>query len=368
MRFATRVLPLALLVPVSVLVAFACGTKQESGFGGNSPDGGAGNNLDATTIDGAAITNDAGVVLSVNGDSATPPQTCPPPAPAVGSDVVMAAPYTTSYTAYILGAVPGVPDPLGGCVVSSSDPNTLYVAGNSEDAQGAIYSIGVTRDACGHITGFVGTAVSLGSMPYVDANLVYGPSDVLFYTEWPTFGLAQLLPNATSPSLDTNLQPFMVDAGSAGGLGFVPPTLAAAGELRASTWPNAGTGGWFHIPYSSTDAGVFAIGTPVQTTTVTEGGGFAYVPSGSPQFSNPALLMAEWQTQGGKVAAYDVDSNGDPVPSSRRDFFSDFPSPWGAYFDAVTGDYLFLSWGVSPDEVYEVQGFTKPPPPPPPPK
>lgn len=362
MRSATRVLPLALLVSAF----FACGTNNEPGFGSGASD--AGGAFDATTFDGAVTTTDSGVALGVGDAGSTTPQTCPPPVPTAGSDVVMAAPYTTSYTAYVLGAVPGVPNPLGGCVIASSNPNTLYIAGNSEDQQGAIYSIGVTRDACGHITGFVGTATSLGSMPYVDANLVYGPNDVLFFTQWPTFGLAQLLPGATSPSLDTNLQSFMEDAGSAGGLGFVPPTLAAAGELRASTWPSAGPGGWFHIPYSSDDAGVFAIGTPVQTATVTEGGGFAYVPSGSPQFTNAALLMAEWQTEGGKVGAYDVNAEGDPIPSSRRDFFSEFPSPWGAYFDSVTGDYLFLSWGASPDEVYEVQGFTKPPPPPPPPQ
>jgi len=359
MRLPIRALSLSLLL---VSTALACGTKNEAGFASGPSDAGA---FDATTVDGAPIVgdDDSGLVLATGDSAPTPPQTCPPPAPAVGADVVMAAPYTASYTAYDLGAVPGVPDPLGGCVIASSDPNTLYVAGNSEDPSGAIYSIKVSRDACGHITGFVGTATSLGSMPYVDANLVYGPSDVLFYTEWPTYGLAQLLPGATSVSLDTTLQ---MDAGSAGGLGFVPPTLTAAGELRASSWPNGGAGGWFHVPYASADGGLFAIGTPVETTTVTEGGGFAYVPAGSPQFTNAAMLMAEWN--GGKVAAYDVDSEGDPVPSTRRDFFSTFPKPWGAYFDAVTGDYLFLSWGVSPDEVYEVQGFSKPPPPPPPPK
>ncbi len=358
MRLAIRPLPLALLLPA----ALACGTTNETGFTSGPSDASA---FDATTLDGALITtgDDAGLILGT-GDSATPPpQTCAPPAPAAGADVVMAAPFTASYKAYVLGAVPGVPDPLGGCVIAATDPNTLYVAGNSENANGAIYSIKVSRDACGHITGFVGTATSLGSMPYVDANLVYGPSNVLFYTEWPTYGLAQLLPGATSASLDVTLQ---MDAGSAGGLGFVPPSLTAAGELRASSWPNGGAGGWFHVPYSSSDGGLFAIGTPTQTATVTEGGGFAYVPSGSPQFSNPAMLMAEWN--GGKVAAYDVDPQGDPIASSRRDFFSTFPKPWGAYFEAVTGDYLFLSWGVSPDQVYVVQGFSKPPPPPPAPK
>jgi hypothetical protein len=153
--------------------------------------------------------------------------------------------------------------------------------------------------------------------------------------------LAQLLPNASSPSVETNLSTSLASEG-AGGLGFVPPGLSAAGQLRATTWP---TPNWYHVPYS-TNGNLFSFGTPTKTVTVTEGGGFAYVPAGSPAFPNPALLMAEWS--GAKVAAYDVDMQGDPIPSSRRDFFSMFPAPWGAYFDSETGDYIFLSWGDSP--------------------
>jgi hypothetical protein len=64
------------------------------------------------------------------------------------------------------------------------------------------------------------------------------------------------------------------------------------------------------------------------------------------------------------VAVYEVDGFGDPKPSTRKEFFTTFPRPWGAYFEAQTGDFLFLTWGTIPDRVYVVQGFTKPPPPP----
>jgi hypothetical protein len=47
---------------------------------------------------------------------------------------------------------------------------------------------------------------------------------------------------------------------------------------------------------------------------------------------------------------------------TRREFFSKFPRPWGAYFEPVTGDYMFLSWGTNADRVYIVQGFVPPPP------
>src|SRR5688572_28839694 len=74
----------------------------------------------------------------------------PPPA---GPDVALAPPYDTLYAVFDLGPVPGVPSPLGGTAILATDPDTLLVAGSSENAAGAIYSIGITRDACGHIAG-----------------------------------------------------------------------------------------------------------------------------------------------------------------------------------------------------------------------
>ena len=105
-----------------------------------------------------------------------------------------------------------------------------------------------------------------------------------------------------------------------------------------------------------------------QTTTIHNGpGGFAYVPKGSPGFPKQSLIMAEWSAS--KVATYEADGQGDPLPSTREEFFTAFPKPWGAYFDPISGDYLFLTWGGSPpDRVYVVEGFALPPPPPPTPK
>jgi hypothetical protein len=46
--------------------------------------------------------------------------------------------------------------------------------------------------------------------------------------------------------------------------------------------------------------------------------GIVYVPSGSPRFDRPSLLVSEYSA--GNVAAYEVDGNGDPVVASRRTF------------------------------------------------
>ena len=300
-------------------------------------------------------------------DAPLPPDatSCPPPANAAGPDVQLAAPFDTLYKVYDLGAVPGVPNSLGGTVIRSSDPNKLLVAGASESSGGAIYEIGVTRNTCGHITGFVGTAQQVASTPYVDANLVYLTSSLLLYTEWPQYTLSQLAGSAAVADRRTDLRPMgMPESGDSGpgGLGIVPAGLAAAGQLRLVTWPG---GRWYHVAHTA-DGNLVNVSSITETTTLpNQPGGFAYVPAGSPGFMTQSLIVAEWRSSDStldRVAVYDVDANGDPMTATRREFFQKFPRPWGAYFEPVTGDYLFLSWGTGDDHLYIVQGFVPPPP------
>ena len=304
----------------------------------------------------AAATID-GVVIDANA--------CPPPPNPGGADVQLAAPFDMLYRVYDLGQVPGVPNNLGGTVVSSMNPNVLLVAGSSENSGGAIYSINLQRDPCGHIIGFAGTATLVANTPYVDANLVYTSPDLLLYTEWPLYKLSQLRAASTVPDRSTDLTTLGMDNSTdsgPGGLGRVPPNLAAANELRVVTWPG---GRWHHVA-SAPDGALLAINGVTQTVTLpNEPGGFAYVPAGSPGFANQSLIVAEWRAgnpTADRVAVYEVDGQGDPMVASRREFFSKFPRPWGAYFEPVTGDYLFLSWGTGADRVFIVQGFVPPPP------
>ena len=152
---------------------------------------------------------------------------------------------------------------------------------------------------------------------------------------------------------------------------------AAAGELRILTQNAISADGyWYHVDYKSGGAqGTFVFLNGVKKLTLPRWpGGFAYVPAGSPGFDEQALIVAEWREN--SVATYSVDDQGDPIPSTRKPFFNTFPRPWGAYFEPVAGDYLFLTWraqeqGISvPDRIVVVAGFKPPPPPPtePPPK
>ncbi len=276
---------------------------------------------------------------------------------------MLAPEYAVAYSAYELGELPGVPFHLGGCVIAHDDPNTLYFAGASEVQDGGLYAITVRRDACRHIVGFVGDAKKVAATPYIDANLLYTANNVLLYTGWPVFQLSELEPGAMAPARTVDLRPLGMND-SAGGLGLVPANLAGAGGLRAVGWP---AGEWYHVDYRA-DGNLFAIGTIRRTAMLPNGaGGFAYVPAGSPLFPKQSLLEAEWDHD--QVATYEVDEQGDPVVASRKEFFMKFPKPWGAYFEPLTGDYIFLTWRFSPpDLVFVVQGFTAPPPPPPPPR
>ena len=341
----------ARLVPVLVVVFAGCGPTT-----GRAPNrNGAADMASPPAPDFAVSVGDGGSQ-----------QGCPPPPMPAGSEVQIAPAFAPYYTAYLLGAVPGVPDPLGGTVVKAGDPSTLLVAGGSESDTGGIYAIGVQRDACNHIIGFVGTATKVADTPYVDANLVYGPQQLLVYTGWPQFNLAQLPAGAMTPARNTDLRTLgmsSMDDQGPGGHGFVPASVpAATGQLRLVTWP---AGHWYHVT-ATLNGGLFdvtALATPV--TLPNNPGGFAYVPAGSPGFGKQSIILAEWnqtdRTQD-RVAVYDADDNGDPVPSTRQEFMTKFPRPWGAYFEPVTGDYLFLTWGDGNDRVYIVQGFVPPPP------
>ena len=291
------------------------------------------------------------------------PPPCEKPATPAGADVQLAAPFDTLYTVYDLGPVPGVPNSLGGTVVRPANKDKLLVAGASESSGGAIYEIGVKRNTCGNIIGFVGTATQVASTPYVDANLVYTSANLLLYTEWPQYTLAQLGATATAPDRRTDLRPLGMpdtDDSGPGGLGIVPPGLAAAGELRAVTWPG---GRWYHVA-TAPDGSLMTVQSITEMTVLpNQPGGFAYVPAGSPGFTLQSVIVAEWRFDStlDRVAVYEVDDQGDPVLDTRREFFAKFPRPWGAYFEPVTGDYLFLSWGTGEDRVYAVRGFVPPP-------
>ena len=273
------------------------------------------------------------------------------------TDIMVSPPFDSVYHVYDIGSVPGLPSTrYGGCLVDSHDPNVLYIGVDSEAANGTIWAVNVRRDGCGHIVGYNGVARHIADTPYVDANLFYGQGGLVLYTEWPVNHFAELRPGATMPALDNDLAMLGLHD-SPGGAAFVPPGFGGAGELRMVGWPS---NGWYHVPFTIDATGLYQLATATMTVTLPNGsGGFAYVPAGSALFARPSVVVAEWSNS---VSAFEVDASGDPIITTRRPFLTNLSLAWGAYFEPVTGDYMFPTWGSN--RLIIVQGFVAPPPPP----
>lgn len=270
---------------------------------------------------------------------------------------VVAPSFAANYTAVNLGSVPGLPGFYGGLTLLDGDVNTLLIGGSANGPSGAIYSVGLTRDVDGHITGFSGPATHFADAPYIDGGLAYGPDGVLFYTGYPTNTLGQIKPGSTAPDKVINLAAEGV-AHSVGALGFVPATHPGAGQFKLLSYNSYN---WYTGVLTPDGSGTFDLTSVILETTIVGGPeGFVYVPLGSPDFANPTVLVSEYQA--GKVGAYDVDANGDPILGTRRDFLTGLGGAEGAFIDPVTGDFLFSTFGGG-DRVVAVRGFAQPEPP-----
>jgi hypothetical protein len=281
-------------------------------------------------------------------------------APARAQDLQLDAPFAGSYSIKDLGPPPGVPSRLGGLTLRAGTTNRLLIGGEANGAGGALYEVGLRRDARGHITGFTGTAKRFADAAYNDGGIAYGPGNVLFLARWPVNQLGQTKPGSgvTDKIIDVSA---LGVASSLVSLGFVPPGQPGAGRLKLASYSG---GQWY-------DAGVIADGsgtynlvnvTPVTGSTLPGGiVGFVYVNAGSSQFSGPSMLVSEYQAD--SVAAYAVDGTGNPIPATRRSFITGLDGADGAFIDPVTGDFLFSTFGGG-DRVVVVRGFASSVPPP----
>ena len=99
-------------------------------------------------------------------------------APASGQTIQ--PPYDTLYSLTNLGSVPGLPTRYGGLTFLTGNPNVVVIGGAANVVGGALYSIGVVRNAQSHITGFTGTAALFSEGQFNDGGVIFGPSNVLF--------------------------------------------------------------------------------------------------------------------------------------------------------------------------------------------
>ena len=271
-------------------------------------------------------------------------------------NLLLGEPFADTYTAFNLGSIPGVPTSYGGLTLKYDDPNTLLIGGSANTASGQLYAIEVKRGAGDHIVGFEGTAAVFSAAEFNDGGVVYGPDNILFSARWPVNELGQLKPGSTVTDKVIDLDPLGVSP-SPGGLAFVPEGFPGEDQLKLVSW----SGGQFYtVDISEDGTGTYNVDSATLETQIVGGPeGIAYVPLESPLFDVPTVLIAEWSA--GSIAVYEIDSNGDPITSTRQTFLSNLSGAEGAFIDPLTGDFLFSTFGGG-DRVVAIQGFAAPEP------
>lgn len=244
------------------------------------------------------------------------------------------------YSIRDLGTPPGVPAAFGGVTFKYDDPDVLLIGGSANTSGGAVYSIRVTRDTAGIINGYAGTATRFADAPNIDGGLTYGPGNVLFFTRYNTHAIGQIKPGQTTMAKSVDLA--SIFAGSTGSMQFVPEGYPGAGRLKALSY-NAGL--WADINYVADGSGTYNLPGPANsiiTIAPIRPEGVVFVQPGNPGFAKHSVLICDYS--GGKVEAFDIDANGDPVVSSKRTLITGFGGPEGGTRDPKTGHFLFSTF------------------------
>ncbi len=281
--------------------------------------------------------------------------------------------FSSQYSAVDLGSISGLPTPYGGLTFLPTNPNKLLIGGAANSAGGNLYTIDVVRDAgTNKITGFSGTPTAYGSVgEFNDGGVTFGPGGVLFTAQWPANNLGQTAPGSTDEDRVDDLSVFGVGGSSIAAINFVPAGFAGAGQGKIVSWSS---GEWYDLNLVADGSGTFDIAsiTRIDLDTSTAaidnlpGGpeGFVYINGANPGFGSDSMLVSAYS--GNTVDAYQIDSNGNPILSTRQTFVSGLTGAEGAVIDPLTGDFLFSTFGGG-NRIVRVQGFNVPPPPPPPP-
>lgn len=272
-----------------------------------------------------------------------------------GASVTFGVDFGASYACTDLGQPTGIPGSLGG--LTFLDNNTLLIGGAANGSTGVIRQIDVVRDAGNHIIGFAGPSTPYAAAPFIDGGLAFGPGGVLFSTGYPVNTLMQFKSGSTTP--DRN-DLFTGVGGSVGALTFVPTGFAGAGQMKVVSYTD---GTWYTVSLTPDGNGTFnfTVSAPLLLNVGRNPEGVAYIDGANDGFNGvDSVLVAEWAS--GRVDAFEVDANGDPIPASRRDFLSGLSGAEGAVIDPLTGDFLFSTFGGG-DRVLVISGFDAPTPP-----
>jgi hypothetical protein len=260
--------------------------------------------------------------------------------------------FAGSYVIRDLSSPPQVPGPLGGLTIDPLVPNVLLIGGSANTGSGTIYRVALERNSAGLIVGWgCGETAPQATAPMIDGGLAFAPNGVLLFTGWPVNTLGQILPGGSAPAKTFNLSTVGV-VSSVGGMVLVPAGMPGAGSIKFLSYDG---GRWHSASLVPDGAGTYDVASVSPGIQIGGGPeGATYIRAGNPGFPVDSVLVSEYGF--GTIAAYAVDSNGDPIPGTRRVFVSGLSGAEGAFTDPVTGDLLFCTF--SGNRVIAVSGFT----------
>lgn len=260
--------------------------------------------------------------------------------------------YQGCYTIRDLGVPPNVPGSLGGINFMPGNPNVMIIGGAANGGFGALYTVGIVRGIGNIIVGFTGSATQLCTAPNLDGGLAIAPNNTLFVATYPNNTMHQILPGSTSPDRTTDLFSVGVNA-TTGTCQFVPAGFPGAGRLKVATYAASL---WYDVPFTPDGAtGLYNLGTASAAIQIGGGPeGIVFVGAGNPAFPVASTLVSEYGT--GRVVSYELDANGDPIPSTQRTFLSGLAGAEGGVRDPLTGNFLFSTFGGT-GHVIVVEGF-----------
>jgi hypothetical protein len=278
----------------------------------------------------------------------------------MASGQTLGAAFSSDYQLVDLGGINGVPLPYGGLYTTFQDPTGLYIGGAANTAAGALYRIGVTRGVGGSILSIdPGPAVRVADAPYNDGGIVPDPGGHISMAQWPTNRYSQIDTGSGTLINDVDLNPLGV-AGSSASLNWVPASHPGAGRMKLVSWAG---GQFYDVNYSVGPGGIISVNSfTEQVGSQLPGGpeGINFVPIGSADFFNPSMIVSEYSAN--NVAVYEMDSDGNPIIGTRRDFLTGLEGAEGAWIDVFSGEFLFSTFGEAQDRVILVRGFAVPGP------
>ena len=244
----------------------------------------------------------------------------------------------------------GVPGALGD-VLFSADGNTLFILGGSEGGSSGVWSVPVTRDLSGTVTG-LGAATFFFGIPGMDTSLEFEPGTGTLFFRMTSGRVGQRRTDGTIATFTAT------GAAVFGGLAFVPDPLPNAGDLLVGDWSSGVINS--HSLVDNLDAtftpmlqGFYSNSQSGAT------GDLHFIPTGA--FAGD-LMFTNWSN--GTVSIIDIDPvTGFPVGGGGAPSITLLVSglgsgPWGLDFDPITRNLFISNFGGSPSNgIIQISGF-----------